>query len=609
MSSSPARTIYLAGAADPVWAMLHPGNDARLRDTAVVLCPPFGWEEVCSYRPRREWAQLLASAGYPALRIALPGSADSGGHPRDDDRLQAWTDAVKSSALWLRTVTGSERVAVIGIGLGGFVAYQAASLGAEIDDLVLWATPSRGRALVRQLRAFSKLELAQCFEGLEPPPPPATPELEAGGFLMSARTVHELERIDLTTLALPQRRSCRVLLLGRDSIDPDVRLRERLAGAGVPVAVQSGEGFGAMTFHPQRAETPSDAIERVTEWLGTAAAAASGGGKLLAAGSTLAGAHVAGRIGPAPSSQVTETPLTIEQEFGRIEGILTEPAGTDKAGLCAVLLNAGAIYRIGPNRMWVEAARRWARLGVVTLRLDIEGIGEADGDGGPYAEDAGLYVPRLVPQVVAALDVLQRRGVADRFVLGGLCSGAYWAFHAALEDPRVTAAFMLNPRALVWDPSVSEASDLRRLRTHRVSWETIRRNASIPRAAALGRWLLGARSRRMAVDDALERMRATGKRVLLVFSEDEPLHTDLVLSGRLDRLERWPSFTIEHIRVRDHTLRPISSQLQAAEALDRALAVELAVESASDQAGSAITASPRSQRRSIRRRPRSGANR
>jgi alpha/beta superfamily hydrolase len=32
--------------------------------------------------------------------------------------------------------------------------------------------------------------------------------------------------------------------------------------------------------------------------------------------------------------------------------------------------------------MWVEASRRWAALGVATLRIDLEGIGDADGDAG-----------------------------------------------------------------------------------------------------------------------------------------------------------------------------------------------------------------------------------
>ena len=60
-------------------------------------------------------------------------------------------------------------------------------------------------------------------------------------------------------------------------------------------------------------------------------------------------------------------------------GILTEPVGP-AVDLCAVWLNAGPQRRIGPNRMWVETARRWAALGVPSVRVDLAAIGDADGD-------------------------------------------------------------------------------------------------------------------------------------------------------------------------------------------------------------------------------------
>ena len=110
-----------------------------------------------------------------------------------------------------------------------------------------------------------------------------------------------------------------------------------------------------------------------------------------------------------------------------------------------VLLNAGAVRRTGPSRMWVECARRWAADGLTILRLDVEGIGDSDGATTPYVKDDSLYVPELVPQVQSAIDFLQARTEGERFILGGLCAGAYWSFHAALRDPRVSAILMLNP--------------------------------------------------------------------------------------------------------------------------------------------------------------------
>jgi len=208
------RAIYLrAGLDAPFFAFLHMGA-APTRQTAVLLCPPFGWEDMCSYRARREWAEHLARAGYTTLRIDLPGSGDSAGVPTDPGRLEAWMRAVNGAARWLRGAIDDAapedgdrspsvgRVTAIGLGLGGIVAGRAALQGAPIDELVLWAVPARGRKLVRELRTFSAFEVANVPDD-GAPTPCAKPVKEgddgtlvANGYLLSAETVDALERLD-----------------------------------------------------------------------------------------------------------------------------------------------------------------------------------------------------------------------------------------------------------------------------------------------------------------------------------------------------------------------------------------------------------------------------
>ena len=67
---------------------LHePAGAATDVGTAVLLCPPFGWEEVCCSRSLRGAATLLARAGHPTARLTLPGTGDGAGGPRDGDLL------------------------------------------------------------------------------------------------------------------------------------------------------------------------------------------------------------------------------------------------------------------------------------------------------------------------------------------------------------------------------------------------------------------------------------------------------------------------------------------------------------------------------------------
>jgi alpha-beta hydrolase superfamily lysophospholipase len=584
--------IHVDGVVDPIFSFLHLPTEATPLATAVLICPPFGWEDICSYRSRRAWAEHLALAGHPALRIDLPGAGDSGGSPSDPDRLAAWTGAVLSAAVELREMTGCDRLAAIGIGLGGLTICTAIAEDAPIDEVVLWATPARGRTLLRELRIFARLQ-AFPFETAAEAGPAAVSEssIRVGGFLLSQETVQALEELDLTKLALPAGRLDRALLLGREGLPVDPRLSNHLSRAGATVSTAPGVGYGAMMTKPHLARSPTDVFARVLSWLqerlGSTVTRPEGDG-LLAARPSRARRSETLELDVA-GTPIRERPLTIAQPCGDLFGILTEPvaARLPVDDLCAVLLNAGAIRRIGPSRMWVETARRWAASGVPTLRLDLEGIGDAGGDSDRFTELSELYVPRLVEQVIAALDTLEARGSAQRFVLLGLCSGAYWSFQSALRDERVAAAFMLNPRALFWDPMLEVTRDFRRGVLRVSSWRSVLRGEIPParflalaRGAplALPRRAAARRSARRAGDDqldlAFDSLRDTGRHLQFVFSGNEPLYEELELDGRLQRLGRWPNIDLELIPGEDHTLRPLESQRRASEALDRALEQE-----------------------------------
>src|SRR5207244_13285436 len=113
-----ARALYLRGdSMEPVFCVLHPPSPECPRRSPVLICPPFGWEETCSYRARRDWAEHLAAAGRTALRIDLPGSGDSAGTARDPERAAAWIQAIVAATGWLARGAEGAGVAAIGIGL------------------------------------------------------------------------------------------------------------------------------------------------------------------------------------------------------------------------------------------------------------------------------------------------------------------------------------------------------------------------------------------------------------------------------------------------------------------------------------------------------------
>jgi alpha-beta hydrolase superfamily lysophospholipase len=606
----PPAPLYLGSPGERFMAFFHdvPGPAER---SAVLICPPFGWEDICSYRSRRDWAEELARAGHPALRIDPPGSGDSAGGPGDPGRLQAWTQAVAIAGVWLRERSGAPGLAVIGIGLGGMLACSAAMEGAEIDELILWAVPTRGRTLVRQLRAFSRLGAAG---GSEPDTePPEEPELVANGYLMSAETVAALEALDLAALPTHQARTRRALVLGRDGLRSDERLRELLERAGASVRVADGPGYGEMMLEPQDARPPTGVFALVGEWLAEAAAPRAAATLEPAPPPMERPAPIA-ESEPEPEGGASEElellsggvllrerAVYVDRREGQLFGVLTEPVSSRRE-LCAVLLNAGPQRHVGPNRMWVEIARRWAARGVPTLRIDLAAIGDSDGDATALVRVASLYVPEYIEQVHSVLDMLGERGLPQRFVLLGLCSGAYWSMHAALQDERVAGIVMLNPRALIfdeWTYALRRTRDLREQMARGSTWRrvlrgeiTLARHLETARAISARALRAPQRAReRLAAsrhpplagavanpaEGLFEAMHERDQNVLLVLSGKEPLRKELAPTGFFDRIARWPNLelVLTGTSADTHTLTPRWLQREVHALVDAALEREL----------------------------------
>ncbi len=583
------RPCYIPLEGEPVFAVVHlPADGQPQAPTGVIICPPFGWDELGAHRSLRALAGALAHGGLATLRFDLPGTGDSGGGPRDPDRIEAWTIAVEAAAGALRAASGCERVVAIGVGLGGMIAHRALALGAPIDDLVLWGVPSRGGLLVREMRTFARMAESELVDtGLgreEPPPSDADPlavgDLNVAGFVLTAETLSGLDALDLTELVLPQPSRRRVLLLGRDTLAPDRRLRALFEQSGVELTVLDGPGYDTTMVDPHLAQIPWETIARVLDWVAAAPELTGEHAERAPAAALVDSIELV--VGDAV---IRESPLEFDFEGDRLTGVLTEPVSDHEVDLCVVLLNPGAVRHIGPQRMWVEAARRWGALGVSTLRFDIAAVGDSDGDGSDYADRGAFQRPEFAAQVTAAFDELERRGVPKRFLVGGVCSGAYWGLHAGLEDERVCGMLLLNLLAFYWTPELGAVRDSRRARALLHEREI----STVLRIIATDRWRITRmlltklrRLRRRESDEraelvnevlaVLDSMRERSVQMTLALSLNEPLFEDFVADGLMARLGEWPNLHLERIPTMEHVFRSPVSQRMAHEVLDRGLA-------------------------------------
>ena len=124
-----------------------------------------------------------------------------------------------------------------------------------------------------------------------------------------------------------------------------------------------------------------------------------------------------------------------------ITGILSQPEESQRVedAPIAIILNAGIVHRIGPFRLHVDLARNLAQKGYSTLRMDLSGLGDSTPRQGKVESDR-----RAMFDVNDAMEFLTKETGVDKFVLVGLCSGAYNAHQVAVKDERVVGAVFMD---------------------------------------------------------------------------------------------------------------------------------------------------------------------
>ena len=131
----------------------------------------------------------------------------------------------------------------------------------------------------------------------------------------------------------------------------------------------------------------------------------------------------------------------------------------------------------------VGQARAFAKRGIASLRFDASSVGDS-GVAADGSEEI-LYSQAQIDDVRLAIDAVQERGF-DAPILIGRCSGAYAAFHAAVQDERVRRLVIVNNERFVWDPDESVEDAIRY--SHRSAGDL---GATLARKDGLRRLLTG----------------------------------------------------------------------------------------------------------------------
>jgi pimeloyl-ACP methyl ester carboxylesterase len=416
--------IHFGTAGRPLFGFYHPPGEGAWRGVGVVLCSPIGTDQTRSDRTYRHLAERLAAAGFACLRFDLFGTGDSGGDEFVPGLARGWLRDVGAASEELRSRSGAQSIALVGLRLGATMAMMHAAETGGVDSLVLWNPCVSGGSFVAEVTKLHKLYM-RIEPQLAVAPKARTDGEEALGSFFPRALVDELAGMDLLeTVRRPARRT---LVIDGGNVAGRDALLARLRDLGAAPELRSHPGHKFLVTVSHRSLVPDDVIDSIVEWLGAAHPA-------TVAPPTLRPRTVA----PAPCG---ERPLMFGQSHP-LFGILSpaDPSQAQPGRPRIVLSNAGCVNRSGPHRMYVKMARRWAQLGFDVLRVDLSGIG--DSPAVPGQVENVNYPPSGLDDLAAALRALG----AGPTIVAGLCSGGDYAFQLGARHPDVVGAWLLNPR-------------------------------------------------------------------------------------------------------------------------------------------------------------------
>lgn len=123
-----------------------------------------------------------------------------------------------------------------------------------------------------------------------------------------------------------------------------------------------------------------------------------------------------------------------------LHGVATVPDAQPPVATTLLILNSGFLHHVGSCLLSVRIARSAALRGMRSIRMDFSGIGDS-----PVRPSTGDDEERSASEVCEALAYAQEQWGEQRFVVVGLCSGAYAGFAAARRFDAIDGVIGIAP--------------------------------------------------------------------------------------------------------------------------------------------------------------------
>jgi alpha-beta hydrolase superfamily lysophospholipase len=432
---------------DGLFGWYHADPSGGGADVAVLICGTLSREALDSHHSLRVLADAFAQAGYPTMRFDYAGSGDSydlprGGEQGADDSSELWAiwqRNIHDAADKLREITGASRLILCGLRIGATLAAIVSESREDVVGLMLLAPVLRGRSYIRQLRLESELGHGKAAV--------KTAGLEFHELSLAPDTVDLISAIELRQVKL--RAGLQVAIFSETPTRPLAECISTWTERAVTVESYGFEGLEPLLCPDTQGYKEPAAAAGMIEWMTKANAAQP---------------HLADLRSDAMQQDLLlsgclETPLFFGQQQ-KLFGVLCRPDGRISE-TAVIIVNTGRNPRAGIGRFGVEFARRLADVGITSLRFDFAGLGDSLGLAGEEDMRSDVFEDDRCADISAAIDALEQLG-CRRFVVHGICSGAYHALHAAAAETRIEAVLMINLPLFLWKEGDSIAESKKR---------------------------------------------------------------------------------------------------------------------------------------------------
>lgn len=128
-------------------------------------------------------------------------------------------------------------------------------------------------------------------------------------------------------------------------------------------------------------------------------------------------------------------------ENDTLTGITTEDdsASVNNNDIAVIILNSGLLHKPGPFRLSTTLSREIAKLGMVTFRFDLSGIGDSK-----KHKDVRVREDQILGDIQEAMNFIGRKKGINKFIILGICTGADNTHKIAVIDDRVVGAVFMD---------------------------------------------------------------------------------------------------------------------------------------------------------------------